>query len=98
MSGYPFFIPKFVLCANSSLFCFKIANEHREFRNYLFFSTLYTKYYCLSFVYRKRSKEQHIIKVTFCIPLAACLTMEADFHRNPHHGHPCVGGFLPEDI
>ena len=35
MSGYPFFIPEFVLCANSSLFCFKIANEHREFRNYL---------------------------------------------------------------
>lgn len=35
MSGYPFFIPEFVLCTNSSLFWFKIANELREFRNYL---------------------------------------------------------------
>ena len=35
MSSYPFFIPEFVLCANSSLFSFKIANEPSEFRNYL---------------------------------------------------------------
>ena len=35
MSDYPFFIPEVVLCANSSLFWFKVANEHREFRNYL---------------------------------------------------------------
>lgn len=35
MSSYPFFIPEFVLCTNSSLFWFKIANELREFRNYL---------------------------------------------------------------
>ena len=35
MSGYPLFIPEFVLCTNSSLFWFKIANELREFRNYL---------------------------------------------------------------
>lgn len=36
MSDYPFFIPEFVLCANSSLFWFKVANEHREFCNYLY--------------------------------------------------------------
>ena len=36
MSGYPFFIPGFVLCTNSSLFWFKIANKLSEFRNYLF--------------------------------------------------------------
>ena len=35
MSDYPFFIPQVVLFANSSLFWFKVANEHREFRNYL---------------------------------------------------------------
>ena len=36
MSGYPLFIPGFVLSTNPSLFKFKIANEHREFRNYLY--------------------------------------------------------------
>ena len=35
MCDYPFFIPQVVLFANSSLFWFKVANEHREFRNYL---------------------------------------------------------------
>ena len=38
MSSYPFFIPEFVLCANSSLFSFKIANEPSEFRNYLIYT------------------------------------------------------------
>lgn len=37
MSGYPLFIPGFVLSTNPSLFKFKIANEHREFRNYLLY-------------------------------------------------------------
>lgn len=36
MPGYPLFIPEFVLCTNSSLFWFKIANELSEFRNYLY--------------------------------------------------------------
>ena len=36
MSGYPLFIPEFVLCTNSSLFWFKNANEPSEFRNYLY--------------------------------------------------------------
>ena len=36
MSGYTFFIPEFVLCTNSSLFWFKIANELSEFRNHLY--------------------------------------------------------------
>ena len=40
MSDYPFFIPQVVLFANSSLFWFKVANEHREFRNYLLFIRL----------------------------------------------------------
>ena len=40
MSGYPLFIPEFVLCTNSSLFWYKIANELREFRNYLLFLNL----------------------------------------------------------
>ena len=35
MSGYLHFIPEFVLCTNSSLFWFRIANELSEFRNYL---------------------------------------------------------------
>ena len=46
MSSYPFFIPEFVLCANSSLFSFKIANEPSEFRNYLL---QYTKDYMLGY-------------------------------------------------
>ncbi len=39
MCDYPFFIPQVVLFANSSLFWFKVTNEHREFRNYLIFQT-----------------------------------------------------------
>ena len=35
MCDYPFFIPQVVLFANSSLFWFKVTNEHCEFRNYL---------------------------------------------------------------
>ena len=38
MCDYPFFIPQVVLFANSSLFWFKVTNEHREFRNYLLHS------------------------------------------------------------
>lgn len=41
MCDYPFFIPQVVLFANSSLFWFKVTNEHREFRNYL--CNLYSK-------------------------------------------------------
>ena len=41
MSGYPLFIPEFVLCTNSSLFWFKNANEPSEFRNYLIFLKSY---------------------------------------------------------
>ena len=41
MCDYPFFIPQVVLFANSSLFWFKVTNEHREFRNYLFISIAY---------------------------------------------------------
>lgn len=40
MSGYPLFIPEFVLCTNSSLFWFKNANEPSEFRNYLSLFTI----------------------------------------------------------
>ena len=40
MCDYPFFIPQVVLFANSSLFWFKVTNEHREFRNYLFLFTI----------------------------------------------------------
>ena len=35
MPSYPLFILEFVLCTNSSLFWFRIANELCEFRNYL---------------------------------------------------------------
>lgn len=38
MCDYPFFIPQVVLFANSSLFWFKVTNEHREFRNYLIYN------------------------------------------------------------
>ena len=41
MSSYPLFIPEFVLCANSSLYSFKIANEPSEFRNYLSYIILF---------------------------------------------------------
>ena len=40
MCDYPFFIPQVVLFANSSLFWFKVTNEHREFRNYLIYDML----------------------------------------------------------
>lgn len=49
MCDYPFFIPQVVLFANSSLFWFKVTNEHREFRNYL------RIYQILSFFYRNFS-------------------------------------------
>lgn len=40
--SYPFLILEFVPCTNFSLFRYKIANEHREFRNYLIrFLTFY---------------------------------------------------------
>ena len=40
MCDYPFFIPQVVLFANSSLFWFKVTNEHREFRNYLYINKI----------------------------------------------------------
>ncbi len=46
MSDYPFFIPEVVLCANSSLFWFKVANEHREFRNYLILTNIFNYFVC----------------------------------------------------
>ena len=48
MCDYPFFIPQVVLFANSSLFWFKVTNEHREFRNYLtlIYSNLPQKFCC----------------------------------------------------
>ena len=45
MCDYPFFIPQVVLFANSSLFWFKVTNEHREFRNYLFKYIIYEECY-----------------------------------------------------
>ena len=45
MCDYPFFIPQVVLFANSSLFWFKVTNEHREFRNYLIY--LYNIFYSI---------------------------------------------------
>ena len=42
MCDYPFFIPQVVLFANSSLFWFKVTNEHREFRNYLIAAILWS--------------------------------------------------------
>ena len=45
MSDYPFFIPQVVFFANSSLFWFKVANEHREFHNYLYGIIELTKNY-----------------------------------------------------
>ena len=44
MSGYPLFFPEFVLCTNSSLFWFKIANELSEFRNYLLHSIIFVSF------------------------------------------------------
>ena len=45
MCDYPFFIPQVVLFANSSLFWFKVTNEHREFRNYLYSITSVIRFY-----------------------------------------------------
>ena len=45
MSGYLHFIPEFVLCTNSSLFWFRIANELSEFRNYLFVAMKLSAFY-----------------------------------------------------
>ena len=48
--SYPFLILEFVPCTNFSLFRYKIANEHREFRNYLIkFLLLPVIMYLLSF-------------------------------------------------
>ena len=52
MSDYPFFIPEVVLFTNSSLFWFKVANEHREFRNYLLPSDFI--FLCMHHKYRKK--------------------------------------------
>ena len=45
MCDYPFFIPQVVLFANSSLFWFKVTNEHREFRNYLKSKMEFSKFF-----------------------------------------------------
>ena len=37
-------------------------------------------------------------KVTFCIPLATCLTKDANPHRNLYHGHPGALESLSEGI
>ena len=50
MSGYPLFIPEFVLCTNSSLFWFKIENELREFRNYLIILILFFAYQLINII------------------------------------------------
>ena len=47
MCDYPFFIPQVVLFANSSLFWFKVTNEHREFRNYLIFNFIRHIEFCI---------------------------------------------------
>ena len=56
MCDYPFFIPQVVLFANSSLFWFKVTNEHREFRNYLYSSSIsynFMKYFTKIFISRE---------------------------------------------
>lgn len=51
MCDYPFFIPQVVLFANSSLFWFKVTNEHREFRNYLILYKILLSFYTSVFWY-----------------------------------------------
>ena len=68
MCDYPFFIPQVVLFANSSLFWFKVTNEHREFRNYLVY---YTSFFPLFFLHVKIG----LIFVKICIKNPIAYTM-----------------------
>lgn len=63
MCDYPFFIPQVVLFANSSLFWFKVTNEHREFRNYLFAKIKYRK--CPQVKQRMGEPEDISIKIVY---------------------------------
>lgn len=72
MSGYPFFIPGFVLCTNSSLFWFKIANKLSKFRNYLYNVIIH---YCVSNVKHYLflcAKYPHVFFILFDICWQAC--------------------------
>ena len=68
MCDYPFFIPQVVLFANSSLFWFKVTNEHREFRNYLFIFQIFHPFFhsadCIQLLYFTEH-DRHIISPTF---------------------------------
>ena len=67
MSSYPFFIPEFVLCANSSLFSFKIANEPSEFRNYLLlYSVRKNGYIIIPFDIITQKLNLRIHTIVFC--------------------------------
>jgi len=67
MCDYPFFIPQVVLFANSSLFWFKVTNEHREFRNYLLIDS-----YC------KISDENHNAQIALLY--AGCLYIKEKYN------------------
>ena len=62
MCDYPFFIPQVVLFANSSLFWFKVTNEHREFRNYL----IYNYSVCLPPVDKRQHTTEGIYDCSVC--------------------------------
>lgn len=89
MSDYPFFIPQVVLFANSSLFWFKVANEHREFRNYLFFKKI-----CRIIIYAEinsnkiRLIHQHIGYCTRCSNHIHLQSYDSS------KSQPCLGNFL----
>lgn len=68
MCDYPFFIPQVVLFANSSLFWFKVTNEHREFRNYLIIILIQN---------RQKRKRKHNIYTTKYVKKSGEIRLEA---------------------
>ena len=68
MCDYPFFIPQVVLFANSSLFWFKVTNEHREFRNYLILILIQN---------RQKRKRKHNIYTTKYVKRSGEIRLEA---------------------
>lgn len=82
MCDYPFFIPQVVLFANSSLFWFKVTNEHREFRNYLFF-IIYIIHitYALRLIFSQKLFTSSFKDIPLCTSMFPIITTNALFFK-----------------
>ena len=93
MSCYLHFIPEFVLCTNSSLFWFRIANKLSEFRNYLSINI---------YIHQNHSLCNNLSALIsrFQDPAMLSISPVYTFHLYPH-SNLSVGTFfqqLPESI